>query len=150
MADTLLCKIYENEVARSSPSWGTDAYYLQVETVVHMFLRLPTQAGLPGDYTTKDPQTLTIDVGVCTETISITGVVNNVSTVTGDPTKIQLEDVAKKWWDYGADKDELAILEIDSSRYYSGNIKSATFTREGGLEDRWTFEIIFVVNNYQG
>lgn len=143
----IIVSIFQNAAAASAPSYGTNAWYLQCETCVHMFLRLPTQAGLPGKSSDKSTQTLNIDLGVCTETISLTGVVNNAAAETGNPMKTDLENVVRKWWDYGATVANLPVLKIDTGQTYAGNVKSATFTREGGIEDRWNFEIIFLVKS---
>jgi hypothetical protein len=120
-------------------------YNILGERVVHMFLRLPTQAGLPGDSTAKTTNVLTIDIGVCTETISITGIVDSFTSLSGNPNKIQLENAIRTWWDYGDTQTTLPIIAISSGQAYCGNFKSASFTQEGGLETWWTFEIIFTV-----
>jgi hypothetical protein len=197
---SLQISLYQNKAAFLSPSFGTNSWYLPVENCVHMFLRLPTQAGLPGGATTKLPSTLTIDVGICTETISVKGTVNNTpSGVSGDPAKPDLENIAKTWWDYGASSSSLPVIKIDDSlstisagsfavgrtytisyvgstdftligssantigtvftatgagtgtgtatdfQAYIGNVKSMSFTKEGGTEQFWVFEIIFLV-----
>ena len=142
---TLSVIIYQNTAAYNSPSYGSTAFYIPAETCVHMFLRLPTQAGLPGVSATKATQTLVIDVGICTETISLTGTVNTVSSGSGDPAKTDLEAVSRTWWDYGAVLANLPIITLSTGQSYYGCLKSASFTQEGGTVDRWTFEIIFVV-----
>lgn len=120
-------------------------YNVLTERAVHMFLRLPSQAGLPGDSTTKIPSVMTVDIGTCTETVSITGIVDSFEKLSGNPNKLCLEDVVRTWWDYGNDQALLPIIAISSGQAYCGNFKSATFTQEGGMETWWNFEIIFTV-----
>jgi hypothetical protein len=136
--------IYQNSSAYSTYASG-QIYNLFSERVVHMFLRLPSQAGLPGDATAKTTSVLTIDVGVCTETLSLTGVVDTASQLSGNPSKIDLERAVRTWWDYGDSQATLPILEISSGQAYCGNVKSSTFTQEGGLETWWNFELIFSI-----
>jgi hypothetical protein len=136
--------IYENSSAYFTSASGA-MYNILGERVVHMFLRLPAQAGLPGDTTTKLPYVLTIDIGVCTETISVTGIVDSSVQLSGNPSKIELENAVRKWWDFGDVDHTLPIIQIASGQAYIGNVKSASFTQEGGLETWWNFEVIFSV-----
>jgi len=136
--------IYQNSSNYYSVTSGA-MYNLLSERVVHMFTRLPTQAGLPGDSTTKLPSVLTVDIGVCTENISLTGIVDTHISVSGNPIKAELESVIRRWWDYGDSGATLPIIQVMSGQAYCGNIKSATFTQEGGTESWWTFELIFNV-----
>lgn len=136
--------IYQNSSSYFSVTSGS-MYNILSERVVHMFLRLPSQTGLPGDSDSKIPSVLTIDVGVCTETISLTGIVDTTVSLSGNPNKIDMENVIRKWWDYGDAEATLPIVVISSGQAYAGNVKSATFTQEGGLEAWWTFELIFSV-----
>ena len=136
--------IYRNSSAYAVVTSGT-SYNILAERAVHMLLRLPTQAGLPGDSTSRTTNVLTIDIGVCTETLSLTGIVDSFTMHSGNPNKIDFERMIRTWWDYGDNQATLPIIQISSGQAYCGNFKSATFSQEGGLEAWWTFELIFTV-----
>lgn len=140
--------IYQNSSAYNTNTLST-VYTILADRIVHMFTRLPSQAGLPGDSSTKLPSVLTIDVGVCTEVISITGIVDaNIIKESGLALKSQLETVGRTWWDYGDTDATLPRLKIASGQIYTGNVKSMSFTAEGGTHDQyWNFEMIFVARN---
>jgi hypothetical protein len=105
---------------------------------------MPTQAPLPGntDYSTN---VYTIDIGQSLEQISIRGVVNTTSTGAGDPSKANLETVARTWWEYGDTPANLAVLQIVTGQSYRGHIKQLSFVQEGAKEDRWEFTLDFIV-----
>ena len=67
-------------------------YTLQCESIEHVFIRMPTQAGMPGEESTE-PIVITVDLGVVTQQISLNGVVNVTSTGGNDPSKAELEAV---------------------------------------------------------
>jgi hypothetical protein len=83
--------------------------------------------------------------------IIIEGLVDNVSMGTGQPTKLQLEDVMKTWYvqySIGGSNNPATITiptGLNSSKSYSGFFKNASFTMTGGLEDRWVYSILFYV-----
>jgi hypothetical protein len=137
-------QIFQNSSAYYSAGSGT-MYNILSERVVHMLTRLPMQAGLPGDASAKTTNVLTIDIGVCTENISLTGLVDTLVSISGNPTKPDFENMVRTWWDYGDSQSTLPILTISSGQAYCGNFKSASFTQEGGLETWWNFEVIFTV-----
>jgi hypothetical protein len=125
---------------------ATVTYDFIAENVVHAFLRLPTQAPLPA-VAGSTPQVYTLDLGMLTEQITISGTVNNVSTGAGDPSKVDLEEVCRNWWGYTntPGSSTLAKLTISASQTYYVILKTAEFTQSGGTEDRWAMSIIFLV-----
>jgi len=144
---TLNVKIFQNNAAYLNPSYGTNAFNLTASRIAHMFTKLPTQAGLPGDSSTHATNVLTIDVGVCTEAISLIGIINSVADeeTPSDPSKVGLEDSIRNWWDYGDDVNDLPIIQFNDDQAYRGHIKTCSFTQDGGQEAWWDFELVFLV-----
>ena len=119
-------------------------YQLQVDTLEHMFTRMPTQAGMPAE-NTEDPTVILLDFGIVVEQISLRGIVNTTSTGGNDPSKAHLEAVTRTWFESTTEYSEMAKLTISSGQSYYGAIRSATFRQMGALEDRWEYEILFLV-----
>ena len=142
---SLKVNIFQNTAAMNSPSWGVNAYMMMVQNLVHGFTRMPSQSGLPGSSLTKLPSTLNIDVGICTEQISITGVVPDISTTVGIPAKTDIDTIMRTWWDYGGTPSKLPIIQEASGEQYCGNFKTCNLTQQGGEEITWIVELVFVV-----
>ena len=137
---TLQCKL-----TFTDPLYGATTYYLMTESIDHVFIRAPAQAGLPGVQSTKGGF-LTVDLGVCTPQITVNGVVNTTSSDIGDPSKVNLERVVNYWWQYGADSTLLPQLTLPGGSIYPVSVKMASFHIDAALEDRWLFSIIFLVS----
>ena len=118
-------------------------YELQCESIDHMFVRMPTQAGMPGEEATE-PIVITVDLGVVTQQITMNGLVNTTSAGGNDPSKADLEIVCLKWWKYGDVPANLVRVNIPGGSYYAV-LKTASFKMEGALEDRWNFSIAWLV-----
>ena len=123
-------------------------YNMKCDTVEHTYNRLPTQAPMPG---IEGSQTLvlTLDLGMCIEQVSLTGLVNTASEGSGDPSKVDLENVAATWWVYGDSTSEMPVLQVSSSPFHVV-LKSAVFRKEAGMEDRWNYNIIWLVRDHSG
>ena len=122
---------------------GGTTYSLRADKIVHMFTRLPTQIPLPAD-NSGNPQVFSLDLGMSIEQITLQGVVDTSGSGT-NPSKANLEDVLRTWWDYGDTPTSLAKLTIASGQSYYGHFKSGEFTQEGALEDRWGLSLVFLV-----
>ncbi len=120
---------------------GETTYTLNVDVIEHSFVRLPTQTGLPGDDTSKEPNVWILDLGICVEQINLSGIIED----SGTPSKYDMETVVRQWWEFGDDPTVLMNLTLKSGQSYYGTIKSATFRQLGAMEDRWDFTIIFLV-----
>ena len=120
-------------------------YYFLAEAIDHTFTRLPAQAGMPGVESTQ-AGVITLDLGVCTQQITINGYVNTESMGANDPTKANLVSAVLTWWKYGATPGDLPQLTLPGGDTYPVSIKMASFHIEGGLMDRWIFSIIFLVS----
>ena len=118
-------------------------YQLQVDTLEHIFTRMPSQAGLPAE-NTEDPTVILLDLGICVEQISLRGIVNTTSKGGNDPSKVNLEIVARTWFESTTEYSQMVKLTISSGQSYYGAIRSATFRQMGALEDRWEYEILFL------
>jgi hypothetical protein len=125
---------------------ATVTYNFIAETATHAFIRLPTQSPLPAAVGAT-PQVYTLDLGMLTEQITISGTVNTTSTGAGDPSKVDLEDVCRNWWGYTntPGSSTLAKLTISANQTYYVILKTAEFNQSGGTEDRWSMTIIFLV-----
>ncbi len=128
--------------------FGATTYSFRGETVVHNLTRFPVQESLP--YLVSDfPQVFTLDQGLCLGQITVSGLVNTSSEGGDDPSKVNLENVCRTWWDYGPTPSALPILTIGAggvgyNQYYV-HIKNADFRQEAGKELYWIFNITFVV-----
>lgn len=120
---------------------GATSYSLKVDVVEHTFNRPATQSGLPGDYSTKQPSAIVIDLGICVEQISLTGIVDD----SGSPSKYDLENVLRTWWEFGDTPTTMTKLTLKSGQSYYGAFKAASFRWIAGQEDRWEFSMIFLV-----
>jgi hypothetical protein len=127
------------------PILGEKTYYLRVDSIDHNFTSLPAQSGLPGVETEQAP-VITIDLGVCVPQITVSGIVNSVSTGINDPSKSDLEHVVLEWWRYGDDTTTLPQLTLPGGAIYPVSTKIASFHIDGALEDRWQFSITWLVS----
>lgn len=121
-------------------SKGAITYSLKAEEISHTFTRMPNQIGLPS-VEDEEPFVFSLDLGICVEQITARGIVDSAIS----PTKFELEDVARKWWDYGDVSSDLARIQIATGNIYYGHIKSMDFKQLGALEDRWQFSLVFLV-----
>jgi hypothetical protein len=128
--------------------------YFKAMTAQHEMTRSPFQMGLPSTAAGAQNQVFTLDLGQSTEQFSCSGLCNSVgayggATETTDAdgavTKYGLEVAAKTWWAYGDESDDLPRMTIDGGTPYVGHIKSITFRQEGAMEDRWNFDLIFII-----
>ena len=125
-------------------------FYLKAEHIEHVISRTPFQVGFPSASAGIRGQIFTLDLGMATEQISFSGIVD-VGTLAlpykdadGVATKEGLELAVNTWWGYGADSATgLATLTIGST-VYTGSIKIVTFRQDAALEDRWHFDLVFV------
>jgi len=124
-------------------TYSGTTYELQCDTVEHVFVRAPTQAGMPGEES-AEPIVITVDLGVVTQQISLNGIVNTISVGGDDPAKADLETVCLEWWKYGDDPTTMPVLAIPGGSYYV-TLKTASFRMEGALEDRWAFSLAWLV-----
>lgn len=118
-------------------------YSLKVSRIEHTFNRLVSQTGLPGEGESNSPNVFLLDLGVCTERISLIGVVDESTS----PTKYELETVAREWWAYGDADSSLCTITLPSSQSYRGAIQSSSFTKEGGIPSKWDFSVIFLIKS---
>lgn len=145
MSNVLQVKLYQVS--------GSSTYYsLRAEKVTHSLSRNPSQIGIPSELISTAPSVITLDLGVCVENITVSGLVNSVSTGTGDPSKTDLETAGRTWWVTGADNPSLlpaiTIATIGSvAQQYRVHIKTLRFTQEAAMEDRWSFDFEFIVNS---
>ena len=125
-------------------------YTLKAEATGHLFNRLATQAPLPSVSGNTPGDIFVLDLGMLIEQISLVGLVDTIVTsgVPLFPSKNDLEDICRNWWVYtnvGAETSTLPQLTIDSGQTYAVTIKQADFKREAALEDRWSYAIIFLI-----
>lgn len=131
-------------------SKGT-SYTLKAERVTHSFDRSVTPNALPSGTEGTPGQVFVLDLGMMVQQIIIEGLVDNAPTGTGEPTKLQLEEVMKNWYvqySIGGSNSPASITiptGLTSSKSYSGFFKNASFTMVGSLEDRWQYSILFYV-----
>ena len=127
-----------------SKSGGTGSpLSLKADHVEHQIARYPAQVGLPSE-PNKDSNIFMLDLGMKVEQISCSGLVD-VAPNDGTSSKSQLETAARQWWAYGDAGTDFAKMSIDSSNSYYGAIKQVNFQQDGALEDRWKFDLIFLV-----
>ncbi len=127
---------------------GGATYNLLAENVSHQFTRMPSQAGLPSESDGTDPNVLLLDLGICIQQISVSGIVNSEGTTSpSTPTKTEFETIVKTWFKTTANKGDLMTITISGSTY-SGAIRTANFRQTAGQEDRWDFEITFLVGGW--
>jgi hypothetical protein len=129
---------------------NTLTYGMKAETVDHMFTRFATQSPLPAQQgTTGSGSVFILDLGMGLEQVSVTGVVDVVSSTSGEPTKFNLEDVSRSWWNYtnfGVDTTQLPKLTLESGQVYTVALKQSDFKRIAGQESQfWEYNIIFYV-----
>ena len=130
-------------------SKGT-TYTLKAERVTHSFDRSVTPNALPSGTAGQPGQVFVLDLGMIVQQIIIEGLVDNAPT-SGEPSKVQLEEVMKTWYvqySIGGSNSPANIslpTGLTSSKSYSGFFKNASFTLTGGLEDRWQYSILFYV-----
>lgn len=126
---------------------GTDAYSLRAETINHSLTRYVMQTPFPATAVNTQGTVFILDLGSTTQVISVQGLVNVTSTGSGDPSKANLIAAIAAWWGYSnfSDATSLPTLSLGDSESYSVAIKQASFTKDGGLEDRWRFTLEFLV-----
>jgi hypothetical protein len=130
-------------------SKGT-SYTLRAERVTHSFDRSISPNALPSGTEGIAGQVFVLDLGMMTQQIIIEGLVDNAPK-SGEPSKVQLEDVMRTWYvqySIGGDNSPAQITlptGLTTSKSYSGFFKNASFTMMGGLEDRWAYSILFYV-----
>lgn len=124
-------------------------YTLKVEEITHAMVRMPTQSGLPGDTDNNQVNVFGIDLGMCVEQISLTGLIEETDAEAGEPTKKNLETAVRNWWSEECNDIDTCTngvgLTIDSTETYWGAFKGCTFRKMGGIEDRWNFSLEFIV-----
>jgi hypothetical protein len=131
----------------------TDTFIMKVDSLTHEMARAPTQAGLPGDTDTNGINIFGLDLGICTERIAITGIVDEVSQGTNEPSKSDLEDAMRSWWteETGEGSDAIGnsiYLKTTTTRNYWGMFAGCQFSKDGALEDRWQFSLSFLILTY--
>jgi len=131
----------------SKPSGAaTGTWYLKAERVTHSFDRAPSQSPFPASATGVAGIIFGLDLGQCKETIQIEGLVDSTGT-TANPSKNNLETVLRTWWEYGDDGAIFPIVSLSSgtANSYRGSFSHGSFTQMGALEDRWQYNITFLV-----
>lgn len=119
-------------------------FALRTDNVTHSFTRFPTQAPLPAD-SSGNPQVFSLDLGMSLEQLTLQGIVNTVSAVSGDPSKFNLETVCRNWWAYGDTVFVLPTITISSGQAYYCHLKSGEFRQIAAQEDRHEFSMILLV-----
>ena len=133
----------------SKPSSGV-YYYLKADTIEHSIIRMPTQSPLPSEQDAASPNVYGMDLNMCIQQINISGLIDEVADLsTNTPSKYDLETVAITWThtDLTTDYKNAINLTIGSQVFYCA-IKSLTFRKSGGLEDRWEYALILL--HYSG
>ena len=123
-------------------------YTLKCDVIDHSFTRLVTQTGLPssdeGDSPTEDGVFI-IDLGICIEQLTITGVVDDTASGT-DASKSNMETVVRGWWAFGDTAANLLKISLPNSSYY-GSIRNSSFRKTAGIPDRWEFSLTFLIKS---
>lgn len=125
-------------------TYSNTAYGLRTDNITHSFVRFPTHAPLPANES-GNPQVFSLDLGMGLESISLQGIVNTVSQNSGDPSKVQLEEVCRSWWAYGDDASILPTITLSAGQVYRVHLKNADFRQIAALEDRWESSIVLLV-----
>jgi len=143
MADSLLVKI----------SKGSTPFTLRAARITHAFDRSVSPNALPSGTAGTAGQTFYLDLGQCIESITVEGLVDVAHNASNaeNALKSDLEVAIRTWYvQYslggGTDGGTPALLEFPGGSR-SVFFKGASFTMEGGLEDRWSFNIHFLVAN---
>ena len=129
---------------------GGTTYTIRAERATHSFDRSVSPNALPSGTEGTAGQVFVLDLGMVVQQIIIEGLVDN-NPVSGEPSKVQLEEVMKTWYvqySIGGSNSPATITlptGLTSSKSYSGFFKNASFTMQGGLEDRWNYSILFYV-----
>jgi hypothetical protein len=129
----------------------TTTYAIKSDSVDHSFTRFTTQAPLPSGTPNVAGTNFWLDLGMELEQITLSGTVDTVGSNSGGvvyPSKVNLEDVCRNWWNYTNATvvvSTLPQLTLSSGQTYAVAIKQADFKQEAGEEDRWTFSIVFIV-----
>jgi hypothetical protein len=126
-------------------------YYLKADLVEHSIVRMPTQAPLPTDQGSSSPNVFGMDLGMCVEQVTVSGLIDEVADLTNNfPSKYDLENVARKWatQDLTNDVGSAIILIVgygtNGAEQFNCAVKSLTFRKEGGLEDRWAYSLVML------
>ncbi len=114
-------------------------YDLLAESITHIQERLPVVSPLPSG----KGKGFKLDLGMERHTINISGNVNNVSTGASDPTKENLVYYTRTY--FGSN---YITRLITPTMTYKGVIRSIEYRSEGGTEDRWTFNMAFLVEDF--
>ena len=120
---------------------GKSEKSIQVDSIDHSFTRMPTQAGLAGQEDSDKVDVFSLDLGQCIESITVSGIVEENAAFD----KYDFEDIIRNWWAYGDTASDMLKLTLSSGQAYYGAIKHCSFRQLGGVEDRWTFSLLFVV-----
>ena len=120
---------------------GGTSYTLRAREAIVEYGRSPAQIGLPG------ATVLMLDLGIYKGVIRITGLVNELANVdaTTDPSKDELEAVAKDWYTSTITLTILTAMVGGSDDTYTGKIQTFRFTKRAEMEDRWDFDLVFLV-----
>ena len=84
---------------------------------------------------------LFLDLGSALEKIIVTGVCDYVTA----PTKLQLREAFKNWYDNAA--NNMTKLTLNDTETYLGGIQTFSFRQEEAKEDRWNWSFAFVVHS---
>lgn len=128
-----------------------DTYTLKCDVIDHSFTRLVTQTGLPSGSEGSAPsenEIFLLDLGQCTETINLTGVVDD-SPTDGSATRDSMENVVRSWWAYGDTVGNLLRISYPTatSQSYYGAIKNVSFRKTAGIPGRWEYSISFLIKS---
>ena len=127
------------------------AYFLKCDVIDHSFTRMVTQTGLPAAGEGEAPPAdgvFILDLGVCIEQITITGVVDDVPN-DGSVSRDSMETVVRSWWAFGDTDASLLTIAFptSSSQSYYGAIRTATFRKSAGVIGRWEYSIAFLIKS---
>jgi len=139
---------------------------LKVDTIDHMFTKFASQNPLPSTAPNTPGPNFWLDLGMIIEKITITGLVDTNETLLGVPytiytvipSKIDLENVTRNWWVYtnatGNNIDWSLFPQLTiagegtyGSQVYAVEISMADFKKIAAEEDRWTYNIVFLVGS---
>ncbi len=128
-----------------------ETYTIMCDVIDHSFTRLATQTGLPAEEEGNAPSEdgiFILDLGICTEVITLTGVVADVPT-DESITRDQLEAGIRSWWAYGETSSELPKISYNTNgtQNFYGTIRNASLRRSASMPSIWEFSISFLVKS---
>jgi len=127
-------------------------YTLKCDVIDHSFTRMVTQSGIPaqdeGTAPSADDGVFMLDLGICIEQITLTGVVDD-NPADGSVSRDAMETVVRSWWAYGDTNTSLLKISFPtaSPQSYYGAIRTSTFRKTAGIPGRWEYSIAFLIKS---